>query len=248
MEPRALAALAERDRKLPRGDDERFAGYGVFGVGFESGDLLAMRRFPAASVGPGYSSVWHRDPQGKWTILSDVAPEQGCARYFGSELESAPRARIDVTWTGPRAFTVSVEGTLQWDLTLRPTLATRMLNGMGRMMPDALWRNPGVLGVMARMAGPMLGAGRLTLTGRTPNGQGFVANPLHVWRVAQSRARWEGRDLGRVVALDAQPALGGFRIPSAPLFSVGRTFFDAYDAGAHSRATTRGEVERLAAR
>jgi hypothetical protein len=33
-----------------------------------------MRRFPVSSVGPGYTSVWHRDPAGRWVIYQDQGP------------------------------------------------------------------------------------------------------------------------------------------------------------------------------
>src|SRR5512141_1526370 len=89
LEPREMAEDAERNGVLPEGDEERFAGWGVMGVTFHSGDVLAMRRFSRSSVGPGYSSVWHRDPNGAWTIWSDQPPEQSCARYFGKSLARA---------------------------------------------------------------------------------------------------------------------------------------------------------------
>lgn len=213
------------------------AGYGVFGVAFESGDILALRRFPTSSVGPGYTSVWHRTPRGEWSILADAAPGLACPRYFGTQLASSLRTPIDINWTGPRSLTVTIDGRLRWEIGLRPSAGTRVLNAMGRLMPDSLWRSPRAMGLLARMAGPMLRAGSLTLTGTTPNGQWFLANPRLVWRVVRSEASWEGRDLGRMVRLDEVVALGGFRIPRAPLFSVGRTMFEAYQAGRHSSTT-----------
>lgn len=53
-----LAAEAEDTDQLPPGDEERFAGYGVMGLPFASGHVLAMRRFPSSSIGPAYTSVW----------------------------------------------------------------------------------------------------------------------------------------------------------------------------------------------
>jgi hypothetical protein len=35
----------------------------LMGLPLASGHILAMRRFPASSVGPGYTSVWHRGPE-----------------------------------------------------------------------------------------------------------------------------------------------------------------------------------------
>jgi hypothetical protein len=53
---------------LPAGGGERFAGYGVMGLPFRSGHVLAMRRFPASSIGPACTSVWHRSPDGRWVF------------------------------------------------------------------------------------------------------------------------------------------------------------------------------------
>ena len=119
-EPKDLVEKLEGGAELPSEDQERFAGYGVMGVPFTSGDLLAMRRFPASSLGEGYTSVWHQDPQGRWTFYSDVPPQLACPRYFGSAVTEAVVREIEIAWTDPRAFTISIDddlvsgGTLLW--------------------------------------------------------------------------------------------------------------------------------------
>jgi hypothetical protein len=55
--PKDLVDKLERGAELPGGSEERFVGYGVMGVPFTSGHLLAMRRFPASSLGVGYTSA-----------------------------------------------------------------------------------------------------------------------------------------------------------------------------------------------
>jgi hypothetical protein len=87
--PKDLVEKLEQGAELPGGNEERFVGYGVMGVPFTSGHLLAMRRFPASSLGVSYTSVWHRDPQGKWTFYTDVPPQLACPRYFGSAVAEA---------------------------------------------------------------------------------------------------------------------------------------------------------------
>ena len=72
--PRTLVESVERNPALPSGPEERFAGYGVMGVPFSSGYILALRHFPASSVGPGYTSVWIREPAGVWTMHSTTGP------------------------------------------------------------------------------------------------------------------------------------------------------------------------------
>ena len=54
------AIETEDRRELPRGDGERYAGYAIMGLPFRSGHVLAMRRSPASSIGPAYTSIWHR--------------------------------------------------------------------------------------------------------------------------------------------------------------------------------------------
>jgi hypothetical protein len=48
---------------------------------------------------------------------------------------------------------------------------------------------------MGAVAGPMMRAGKVRLAGRAPNGQRFIANPLLVWLVADSKATLDGVDL-----------------------------------------------------
>jgi hypothetical protein len=108
-------------------------------------------------------------------------------------------------------------------------------------MPDTLWKNPTVLAAMAPVAGVALGAGKLRLTGRAPNGQRFIANPRLTWTVPSAKATIDGRNLGAVVPLREQPKLGDFWVPRTGLFAIGRAFFDAFDPNIHSAATSRTE-------
>ena len=73
------------------------------GVSFASGHVLALRCFPASSIGPGYTSLWHRDPDGRWTFYATVPPAQSCARYFGRDIPPPmsalpPAYRLDHFW------------------------------------------------------------------------------------------------------------------------------------------------------
>ena len=85
MQPARIVEDLERDAELPRGSEERFFGYGVMGLPFRSGHVLGLWRFPASSIGPGYGSVWHRDPAGRWTFYQDQPAELACTRYFGGQ-------------------------------------------------------------------------------------------------------------------------------------------------------------------
>ncbi|MBA2713918.1 MAG: hypothetical protein H0U55_10265 [Rubrobacteraceae bacterium] len=238
-EPRELVDRLEQSVELPSGIAERFAGYGVMGVPFASGDILAMRRWPASSLGEPYTSVWHRDPRGKWTFYSDVPPNLACPRYFGSAISEAVVREIGITWTGPRDLTISLEGDpdLDWRLSLSQTPATRVMNAMAGVLPDALWRREEVLNAMGKAASVMLGAGRLGLTGRAPNHQRFMVNPTRIWSVRSSTARMADQDLGSVRPLPAQTRLGDFWIPQRGIFAIGGAFFEPLDPARHALAT-----------
>jgi hypothetical protein len=81
-EPVDIVDDLERQAEIPPGAGERFLGYGIMGLPFRSGHVLGLRRFPASSIGPGYRSVWHRDPRGRWTFYQDQPAELACTRYF----------------------------------------------------------------------------------------------------------------------------------------------------------------------
>ncbi|RVW09130.1 hypothetical protein EGT67_13345 [Prescottella agglutinans] len=218
--------LAEELPDLPPGDEfERFAGYAVMGVPFATGHYLALRHFPASSIGPGYDSVWHRDPAGRWVMYISAAPESSCPRYFGRALAESRTADITITWTGPNSFGVTVDDTIDWSMTLARSLATRAMTAAGSLLPAALWRNDRVLTLMSRVAGPLLGVGRIGLTGETPSGHSFRANPRRLWAVERSRATVDGVDVGPPGPLPEQARLGGFWLPQRGVFAIGETYF-----------------------
>jgi hypothetical protein len=224
MNPREIAFQIESEALLPAGDGDRFGGYAVIGLPFRSGHVLALRRFPASSVGPGYTSVWHRDPQGVWTFYSTVDPGLGCSRYFGAEITRNVVAPIGIEWTGPTQFQVNIDGAIHWELSLRENLPLRFMNSMASLVPDTWWHKKFMLRAIGVAARFTLGAGKLNLAGRTPNGQEFITNPVRVWLIDSSRATVNGTDPGQVGALSRQAQLNDFLIPQRGLFAVARAF------------------------
>jgi hypothetical protein len=245
-EPRALAELTEIDPHLPPGSDDRFSGYGVMGLPFASGHVLALRRFPASSLGYGYSSVWHRAPDGRWTFWSDVPPAESCARFFGEAIAEVAVEPITVHWTGPRSLHITVGSRiLDWKLGLRSTPLTMAMNATGRLLTDGMWQNRRVLQTMGAVVGRVLGVGRVRLTGTVPNGQRYMTNPLKVWRVADVTATLHDRVLGSPGALEPQAELGDFAIPQRGIFVLGRAFFEPFDPACHSSAIVAGGGRRM---
>jgi hypothetical protein len=242
MKVRDVIHQIEESASLPQGSGERFAGYAVIGLPFRSGHVLALRRFPASSLGPGYTSVWHRDPSGRWTFYSDVAPEQSCSRYFGNDIEENIHAEIRVEWVGPDTFRVITEGPrpLYWEVAVKQTAASRVMNAGARLVPDSWWQKRFMLRVMGLGARFMLGTGRMNLAGRTPNGQEFIANPQRVWVVKSSRAVIDCVATGPAGPLPEQARLNEFLIPQRGIFAVARAFLGTTDKVVHlSRAEGR---------
>lgn len=237
--PRELVSALEASPTLPGGTSERFAGYGVMGLPFRSGHLLAMRRFPASSVGPAYQSVWHRDPHGRWTFFQDVAPDVACTRFFGAAVDEIVNARIDVAWSTSTdvSITVVADGhRLDWQISLSSSNVTRMMDFIGSILPDAWWRSQRFLAIMARLIAPILHTGELRLTGVAPNGQQFLVNPTMTWLITDTAATLDGSDLGDIGPAPLQGRLGDFRVPQRGLFAIGRAFFEPAAAGGAHRS------------
>jgi hypothetical protein len=241
-QPRDLAELTEIDPAVPAGDGDRFSGYGVMGQPFRSGHVLALRRFPASSLGYGYSSVWHRDPNGKWTFWSDNSPDASCARFFGRAVEWVRVAPIRITWSGPRRFRVVVgDGAIDWSVELVATPATLLLSAVEACLPAGVWQRPAVTRVMGLIAGPLLGVGEVRLTGQVPNGQRFTASPHQTWMVGRSKATVDGVAIGPPGPLEQQAFLGDFAIPQRGVFMIGQSVLESFDPARHSRILARGE-------
>jgi hypothetical protein len=207
---------------IPDGSGDRFSGYAVIGQAFSSGHILALRCFEVSSLGPAYTSVWHRDPKGRWNFHQNVPPEQSCPRYFGAAITENTTEAIRIEWTDQRRCRVTVDapGEIIWEIRLATTLATRMMNTAASTMPSSWWGNRRVLSIMETAARWMLRTGEMKLTGCTPNGQVFTAAPRLIWSIAESRATIRGVDAGAPARLPKQAMLGDFCIPQRGIFAI----------------------------
>lgn len=232
--PADAASAVLRNPRLPAGDDERFAGFGVLGLPFAGGHYLALRCIPSASFAPGYRSVWHRDPGGVWTFYATTSGEQSCSRYFSSATPSdAVRCDIDVAWVTPWSLYVQIPGLLEWHLDIAPTASTRLMTRIAQRLPAAAWTNRLALGVIGRAVGPAMGAGQIRLLGAVPNGQRFMIAPTRFWAVMRSRAVLRGEDLGPVGPLRPQARLADFRAPQRGFFVVVGGHLENFDPSRH---------------
>ncbi|WP_020523633.1 hypothetical protein, partial [Catelliglobosispora koreensis] len=113
-----------------------------------------------------------------------------------------------------------------WDVLLAATPITRIFSSLGSHMPPGLWRQKWMLTAMSTIAGPVLGAGAITLHGNTPNGHQFEANPARIWYLSHIQVSISGNDLGPTGPLPEQATLGGFRIPQRGIFAIGQSLFE----------------------
>ena len=166
------------------------------GLPFASGHVLGLRRWTASSVGDQFTSIWHRNPVGRWTFYESTDCEVACTRYFGADVERVREGPIDLEWKAPDRLRVRTgDGAVEWEIETGSTAATRMMSSISSVVPVPAWRSGLVLKAMGATAGRVLGVGKVQLTGTTSNQQHFDANPLRIWYVTASRAVVEDEDL-----------------------------------------------------
>jgi hypothetical protein len=250
MTPRSRALRLEQRRVLPHAIGECFGGYGLMGLAFESGDVLAMRRVTASSVGPPYIAVWHRDPRGDWVFYTNIDPVRACPRYFGPALHDARTDDLGIRWPGPYEVVISARrARLQLALRLRTRGVTRLVSGASRLVPRPAWAVPSIARGLGRGAAALLDVGNIALHGTTPSGHHFTLRPDALWHVAAAAAVLGGRDLGGCVRLQEPLMLGDFQIPSRGLFVTGSTVFRLPASAEGADVTTqRTERDELIAR
>jgi hypothetical protein len=217
-----LGDLPEVQGEPPWADHEYVNGWGVFALPFDSGHVLALRVFPENDFSP-YRSLWHRDPEGRWSIHVDGQRlDTACPRYYGQACAYVGHARIDLEWTGPHSLRVSMsDPQLEWTLTARQTPALRLMNAMSPRMSLSSWRSPRLVRARELMAKRLLGLGDIRMTGTTPSGHYGVLMPQRMYFIDSSTAVLGGCDLGRPVRVSPNPRIGGVPLPARGVLAVG---------------------------
>jgi hypothetical protein len=217
-----LRDLPERQGEPPWPGHEYVKGWGVFGLPFDSGHVLALRVFPENDFSP-YRTLWHRDPEGHWSIYVDGARlDTACPRYYGPACTHVEHARIDVDWTGPRSLRVTMdEPRLDWTLTARQTAVLRVLNTISPRMPLSTWRSPRLVRGREQMARRVLGLGDIRMAGTMPSGHHGVLMPQRMYLVDETRAVLGGVDLGRAARVSPNPQIGDVPLPARGVLAVG---------------------------
>jgi hypothetical protein len=222
-------SLPDRVGEAPWPGHEYVRGWGVFGLPFDSGHVLALRVFPQNSFAP-YRTVWHRSPAGEWSIYVD-GPSVGlaCPRYYGAACSRVAPARIDLAWTGPRTLRVTVDDpALDWTLTAARSLRLGVLNPISAALPLSSWRPPRLLRARERMARG-LGLGDIALSGEMPSGHTGVLMPQRMHLVDEAKATLQGVDLGSPTRLAENPTIGGVPLPARGVLAFGQAMWPVLD-------------------
>lgn len=238
---RKASALAPRTGTSPWADHEYGRGYAVLMLPFSSGHQLGLRVFPENDFAP-YVSVWHRPPEGAWSIYVDgPSLSTACPRYWGPALDSAALATIDVTWTGPTDLRVEVdEPDLVWTMSLDASAPLRALNGMNAALPLWTWKPGPLLALREWVARRYLGMGAIRLSFTTASGHEAVLLAQENYVVDESAAVLDGDALGDPVRLAENPTIGEVPLPRTPSFIFGQAQAEIADRAEYER--TRASV------
>jgi hypothetical protein len=246
MASKAVPGLSARLLDLPvvRGHapwprHEYVKGWGVFGLPFDSGHVLALRVFPQNDFSP-YLALWHRDPSDRWSIHVDGPQlDTACPRYFGAACHFTGYARIGLTWAGPATLRVTMDSpALEWTLTATSTRILALLNMISAAMPLATWRVRSLVRARERLAST-LGMGELQLTGTMPSGHTGTLMPERMYFIDDSQATLDGVDLGRPAHLRANPAIGGIPLPARGVLATGQAVFEILDPAEYERTRSQ---------
>jgi hypothetical protein len=235
-----LSDIPARRGRAPWPNHEYVKGWGVFGLPFDSGHVLALRVFPENDFGP-YRTLWHRDPSGSWSIHVDGARlDTACPRYYGAACEQTGYAHIGLTWTGPASLRVTMDSpSLEWTLTASSTRLLDFLNLISAALPLATWRPRSLVLARERLA-RNLGMGHLQMSGVMPSGHIGTLMPNQMYFIDNSRATFDGVDLGRPVQLQDNPRIGDVPLPARGVLAIGQGVWGILDQAEYER--TRSET------
>lgn len=235
-----LSDLSEVRGHAPWPNHEYVKGWGVFGLPFESGHVLALRVFPENDFG-SYKSLWHSPPTGGWSIHVDGARlDTACPRYYGPACNHTGFAKIALAWTGPSTLRVTMDTpSLDWTLTASSTTLLDLLNVISATLPMVTWK-PRSLVRVRELMGAALGMGHMPLSAKMPSGHAGILMPKRMYFIESSRAVLDGVDLGHPTHLPDNPSIGEVRLPKRGVLAMGQGVWKIRDRVEYDR--TRSEI------
>lgn len=218
-----LQGLPERQGDPPWPGHEYVNGWGVFGLPFDSGHVLALRVFPENDFSP-YRTVWHCDPAGRWSIYVDGrSADTACPRYYGQACDHVGYAKIGLEWTGPAALRITMDQpSLAWTLTARQTTVLRVMNTISPRLPLSTWRSPRLVRAREVMARRLLGLGDIRMSGTMPSGHAGILMPQRMYFIDETSAVLNGVELGRATRVSPNPQIGQVPLPARGVLAIGQ--------------------------
>ena len=222
---------------------EYVRGFGIYGLPFDTGHVLALRVFPENDFAP-YITIWHRTPDGTWSIYVDgPRHDTACPRYYGAAVDHVASSKITLTWLGPMELHVEMDGPdLDLTVELESSWRTTFMNAIGSRIPVSVWRVPEVARGLTRIADLMFDVGNVSLVGTAPNGQHTTLLPRQMYPIVTGSATLDGEDLGRPIRSETNPTIGSVALPARPMLAVGEAYFEILDREEYDR--TRSELAR----
>jgi hypothetical protein len=210
-----LSDLPARRGDAPWPDHEYVKGWGVMGLPLDSGHYLALRVFPENDFSP-YKTVWHRDPEGQWSIFVDGPRfDTACPRYYGAACTNMEHATIDLAWTGPTSL--------------------RVINAMSARLPVWTWRPHPLLRARELLARRVPGMGDIRMSGTMPSGHTGTLMPERMYFIDDSTATLDGNDLGHSARVTPTPDIGGFPLPARGVLAIGQAAWPILDRDEYLR-------------
>lgn len=236
--------IEPRARRSPLPGYEHQRGWGVLAFPFDSGHVLALRVSPQNDFAP-FTSVWHRTPDGAWSIYVDGPRlDTACPRYWSAEAERSRLTDISIEWTGPRELAVEMTAPrLRWTLSMDAGLLVRTVNRLSRTVPESVLRTRPMVRLAEWTGDALFGLGDVTLATPVPNGQEAVVVTRRLFPIVDGCARLDGDDLGEPATLSENPTFGAARLPARPVFTVGPGYLTIEDEDEYERTveeTRRG--------
>lgn len=231
-----VGTIEPRARPSPVDGFECFYGWVIYAHPFDSEHVLTFRVFPENDFAP-YEAIWHRDPDGEWTIYVDGPRlDTACPRFFGAAARESRFADIEYEWTGPMELTIEMDDPeLVWTVSMADSPLVEFMNATSANMPEVLARTRPMTRMMEWMGDVVFDLGEIDLAGIAPNGQNAILLPRRMFPIESASARLNGTDLGESVRHSENPTIGGLKLPAQPIFAIGKAYFTTLDLAEYER-------------
>lgn len=204
--------------------------------------MLALRVFPDNDFSP-YRTLWHRGPDGQWSIYVDGARlETACPRYYGAACAHTGFARIDIEWTGPASLHITMdEPKLEWTLAAYETRILHAINAVSPRMPLWTWRDAGLVRAREILAKRVLEMGDIRMSGTMPSGHIGTLMPQCMYFIDAATAVLDGQDLGRPTIAKPNPRIGEVTLPARGVLAIGQAMWQIRDTSEYARLRAQTE-------